>query len=245
MTTLSDAVAIVTGGGRGIGAAIARTLQQAGATVIVTDVAFAEAQPGIVQIISDVADAHAWQQLVDHVDTTFGRIDVLVNNAGISGPVCPITEYPDDAFVRVMNINCTGVFYGIKYVSRAMKKYGRGGSIVNISSNTGLVGSPAIIAYSASKHAVVGLTKSAAKGLATDGIRVNAICPAPTATEMVFQLERSYGDADAVRQRLTAGTPMGRYAHPDEIAAAVLFLASQQASFITGAVLPVDGGSVA
>ena len=245
MTTLNENVAIVTGGGRGIGAAIARTLQHAGATVIATDVAFSDAQPGIEQIISDVADATAWQQLVEHVDSTYGRIDVLVNNAGISGPVCPITEYPDDAFVRVMNINCTGVFYGIKYVSRAMKRHGKGGSIVNISSNTGLVGSPSIIAYSASKHAVVGLTKSAAKGLATDGIRVNAICPAPTATEMVFQLERSYGNADVVRQRLTAGTPLGRYADPDEIAAAVLFLASKHASFITGAILPVDGGSVA
>lgn len=245
MTTLNENVAIVTGGGRGIGAAIARTLQHAGATVIATDVAFSDAQPGIEQIMSDVADATAWQQLVEHVDSTYGRIDVLVNNAGISGPVCPITDYPDDEFVRVMNINCTGVFYGIKYVSRAMKRHGKGGSIVNISSNTGLVGSPSIIAYSASKHAVVGLTKSAAKGLATDGIRVNAICPAPTATEMVFQLERSYGNADVVRQRLTAGTPLGRYADPDEIAAAVLFLASKHASFITGAILPVDGGSVA
>lgn len=245
MPSLNNQVAIVTGAGRGIGAAIAHQLHRAGAHVIATDIAFTETHPGITQRVSDVTSAEAWQHLVDYVDKTFGRIDILVNNAGISGPVCALTEYPDADFVRVMEINCTGVFYGIKYIGAAMKRHGNGGSIINISSNTGLVGSPAIIGYSASKHAVIGLTKSAAKGLANDNIRVNAVCPAPTATEMVFQLERMYADPTVVRQRLTAGTPLGRYADPNEIAAAVCFLASGEASFITGAVLPVDGGSVA
>lgn len=245
MSIHNQQVAIVTGAGRGIGAAIAQHLYDAGMQVIVTDIAFPEVQPGITQYISDVTSATDWQALINYVDQKFGRIDILVNNAGISGPVCALTEYPDADFARVMEINCTGVFYGIKYVGAAMKRYGNGGSIINISSNTGLVGSPAIIGYSASKHAVIGLTKSAAKGLAPDNIRVNAVCPAPTATEMVFQLERAYADPTVVRQRLTAGTPLGRYADPNEIAAAVCFLASQAASFITGAVLPVDGGSVA
>jgi len=245
MSIHNQQVAIVTGAGRGIGAAIAQHLYDAGMQVIVTDIAFPEVQPGITQYISDVTSATDWQALINYVDQKFGRIDILVNNAGISGPVCALTEYPDADFARVMEINCTGVFYGIKYVGAAMKRYGNGGSIINISSNTGLVGSPAIIGYSASKHAVIGLTKSAAKGLAPDNIRVNAVCPAPTATEMVFQLERAYADPTVVRQRLTAATPLGRYADPNEIAAAVCFLASQAASFITGAVLPVDGGSVA
>lgn len=245
MPDLSQRVAIVTGAGRGIGAAIAQQLYAAGAQVIATDVAFPNTQPGIVQHISDVTNPKAWQDIVNYIDKHYGRIDILVNNAGISGPVCPLTEYPDDDFAKVLEINCTGVFYGIKYIGAAMKHYGNGGSIVNIASNTGLVGSPAIIGYSASKHAVIGLTKSAAKGLANDNIRVNAVCPAPTATEMVFQLERTHSDPHIVRQRLTAGTPLGRYADPSEIAAAVCFLASSDASFITGAILPVDGGSVA
>lgn len=245
MNTLHNQIAIVTGAGRGIGAAIAQQLVDAGARVISTDIAFVDAQSGIVQRICDVTNPDDWQSLVHYVDTTYGRLDILVNNAGISGPICALTEYPDAAFAQVMAINCTGVFYGIKYVGAAMQRHGNGGSIINISSNTGLTGSPAIIGYSASKHAVIGLTKSAAKGLAKDNIRVNAVCPAPTATEMVFQLERTHDDPTLVRQRLTAGTPLGRYAEPSEIAAAVCFLASSAASFITGAVLPVDGGSVA
>lgn len=245
MPSLHHQVAIVTGAGRGIGASIAHQLADAGAHVIATDIAFPEAQPGITQQVCDVTDANAWRTLVDYIDSHYGRLDILVNNAGISGPVCALTDYPDDAFARVMEINCTGVFYGIKYGGAAMQRYGNGGSIVNISSNTGIIGSPAIIGYSASKHAVIGLTKSAAKGLASYGIRVNAVCPAPTATEMVFQLERTYTDPTMVRQRLTAGTPLGRYADPHEIAAAVCFLASAEASFVTGAILPVDGGSVA
>jgi NAD(P)-dependent dehydrogenase (short-subunit alcohol dehydrogenase family) len=245
MSLLHNQVAIVTGAGRGIGAAIALQLQSEGAHVVATDLAFPHEQPGIIQYVSDVTSADAWQTLIDYVDQKFNRLDILVNNAGISGPVCPLTEYPDAAFARVMDINCTGVFYGIKYVSIAMQRYGNGGSIINIASNTGLTGSPAIIGYSASKHAVIGLTKSAAKGLAADNIRVNAVCPAPTATEMVFQLERMHTDPTLVRQRLTAGTPLGRYAEPNEIATAVCFLAGAGASFVTGAVLPVDGGSVA
>jgi NAD(P)-dependent dehydrogenase (short-subunit alcohol dehydrogenase family) len=192
----------------------------------------------------DVSRASAWQQWLATIDQHYGRLDIIVNNAGISGPIAAIVDYPDEAFDQVMAINTKGVFLGIKYGAKAMLGYGNGGNIVNISSNAGLGGSPQIIAYSTSKHAVIGLTKSAAKGFATQGIRVNAVCPAPTDTEMVHQLERLAG-VDIARQRLTAGTPMGRYGQPHEIAAAVVFLASPAASFITGAILPVDGGSVA
>jgi len=247
-------IALITGGARGIGAAIATAFAHDGYDIAIADlptsdtstIAHTIAQLGRQCLVctGDVSRASDWHQWLATIDQHYGRLDVVVNNAGISGPIAAIVDYPDEAFDQVMAINTKGVFLGIKYGAKAMLAYGNGGSIVNISSNAGLGGSPQIIAYSTSKHAVIGLTKSAAKGFATQGIRVNAVCPAPTDTEMVHQLERLAG-VDIARQRLTAGTPMGRYGQPHEIAAAVLFLASPAASFITGAILPVDGGSVA
>ncbi len=247
-------IALITGGARGIGAAIGTAFAHDGYDIAIADlptsdtstIAHTIAQLGRQCLVctGDVSRASDWHQWLATIDQHYGRLDVVVNNAGISGPIAAIVDYPDEAFDQVMAINTKGVFLGIKYGAKAMLAYGNGGSIVNISSNAGLGGSPQIIAYSTSKHAVIGLTKSAAKGFATQGIRVNAVCPAPTDTEMVHQLERLAG-VDIARQRLTAGTPMGRYGQPHEIAAAVLFLASPAASFITGAILPVDGGSVA
>lgn len=250
MANLTGQVALVTGAARGIGAAIAQTLDAHGARVVLVDL------PGQTPDISmyrqspivcsgDVSQAADWQNWLAHVSQQAGRLDIVVNNAGISGPVAPLHEYPDDAFERVFQVNCTGVFLGIKYASQLMRAQQRGGAIVNIASNVGLMGSPNVIGYAASKHAVIGLTKSAAKGLAAYGIRVNAVCPAPTDTEMVRQLERRSAQPEAVKQALVAHTPMQRYAEPGEIATAVLFLASDAASFITGVSLPVDGGSVA
>jgi NAD(P)-dependent dehydrogenase (short-subunit alcohol dehydrogenase family) len=247
-------IALITGGARGIGAAIATALAHDGCDIAIADLPSSDTS-AITHTISqldrqclvctgDVSRASDWQQWLATIDQHYGRLDVVVNNAGISGPIAAIIDYPDEAFDQVMAINTKGVFLGIKYGAKAMLGYGNGGNIVNISSNAGVGGSPQIIAYSTSKHAVIGLTKSAAKGFATQGIRVNAVCPAPTDTEMVHQLERLAG-TDIARQRLTAGTPMGRYGQPHEIAAAVVFLASPAASFITGAILPVDGGSVA
>ena len=245
-------VALVSGGARGIGAAIAVHLDALGAQVVCLDVpdsvlhdCYATLHRPALISHGDVTRATDWQTCFQHIDTHFGRCDIVVNNAGISGPIAPLVDYPDDAFEQVMQVNSTGVFLGVKYAAQAMQRYQRGGSIVNIASNVGLMGSPNVIAYSASKHAVIGITKSAAKGLAAHGIRVNAVCPAPTATDMVWQLERRSANPAAVQQALTANTPLGRYADPAEIAAAVGFLASPAASFITGAVLPVDGGSVA
>jgi len=247
-------IALITGGARGIGAAIATAFAHDGYDIAIADlpssdtsaIAHSISQLGRQCLVctGDVSRASDWQQWLATIDQHYGRLDVVVNNAGISGPIAAIVDYPDEAFDQVMAINTKGVFLGIKYGAKAMLGYGNGGNIVNISSNAGLGGSPQIIGYSTSKHAVIGLTKSAAKGFATQGIRVNAVCPAPTDTEMVHQLERLAG-TDIARQRLTAGTPMGRYGQPHEIAAAVVFLASPAASFITGAILPVDGGSVA
>jgi NAD(P)-dependent dehydrogenase (short-subunit alcohol dehydrogenase family) len=196
-------IALITGGARGIGAAIATALAHDGCDIAIADLPTSDTST-ITHSISqlgrqclvctgDVSRASDWQQWLATIDQHYGRLDIIVNNAGISGPIAAIVDYPDEAFDQVMAINTKGVFLGIKYGAKAMLGYGNGGNIVNISSNAGLGGSPQIIAYSTSKHAVIGLTKSAAKGFATQGIRVNAVCPAPTDTEMVHQLERLAG----------------------------------------------------
>jgi NAD(P)-dependent dehydrogenase (short-subunit alcohol dehydrogenase family) len=250
MAKLAGQVALVTGAARGIGAAVAQLLDAHGAQLVIVDMPGSTVDTTAYQRAplicdGDVSQAADWQRWLVQVEHHVGRLDIVVNNAGISGPVAPLYDYPEADFERVMQVNCTGVFLGIKYASQMMRATQRGGSIVNIASNVGLMGSPNVIGYAASKHAVIGLTKSAAKGLAADGIRVNAVCPAPTSTDMVWQLERRSTQPDAVKQALVAHTPMKRYAEPHEIAAAVLFLASNDASFVTGVCLPVDGGSVA
>ena len=172
----------------------------------------------------------------------FGAIHVLFNNAGVSGALAPITDYDEDEFDRVMAINARGVFLGLKYVAAEMKE--NGGSIINMSSVSGLGGGRYTIAYNASKHAVVGMTKVAASELGPFGIRVNAVCPAMTNTQMMQSLEKgkTSGEIEAIRRRFTDMIPLDRYAQPQEIADVVIFLASDAASFVNGAVMPVDGG---
>lgn len=241
-------VVMITGAARGIGAACVDTFRAAGWCVAAIDLpsaAWSTAEsPDVLRLGGDVAAAADWQRWIAAAVAAFGHIDAVVNNAGIAGPLCDFLEYPDDAYDQVMRVNARGVFLGTKYPAAHMVATGRSGAIVNMSSNAGLGGSPRIVGYSTSKHAVIGITKSAAKALATRGVRVNAICPAPTDTAMVRSLEQ-YSSPAQVQAALTAGTPMGRYGEPHEIAAAALFLCSAAASFITGAVLPVDGGSVA
>ena len=193
----------------------------------------------------DVGVVADWERVVGLAVDELGRLDVLVNNAGIAGVTSPIVDYPEDVFDRVMLVNIRGVFLGIKYAAKVMQT--NGGAIINISSVSGLSGSRAILPYTASKHAVIGMTKVAALELASHGIRVNAVCPAPTATEMMFNLERTQSpdNPTAVRERFAASIPLGRYGEPSEIAAAVAFLASSESSFMTGAAVVVDGGLLA
>ena len=172
----------------------------------------------------------------------FGRIDAFFNNAGIEGLRAPLWELDEDDFDRVIAVNLKGVFLGMKHVAPAMRGDG-GGAIVNTASIAGLTATPGIIAYGASKHAVVGMTKSAAAELAPE-IRVNAVCPGPIETRMMRSLERQFNpdDPQGVHDAFAAGIPLGRYGEPEEVAALVTWLCSDDSRYISGSMHTIDGG---
>jgi NAD(P)-dependent dehydrogenase (short-subunit alcohol dehydrogenase family) len=246
---LADKVALVTGASGGIGRASAVALGAAGATVVVTDVGQraddGEKTVALVQEAGgdawfeplDVTDEAAWERTVRDVVARAGRLDLAHNNAGV-GHAAPLVDTSLEDFHRVVAVNLTGVFLGLKHQIPAMLA-GGGGSIVNTASLAGLKGLDRGSAYSASKHAVVGLTRSAALELAGSGIRVNAVCPAATETAMTAELP-----AD-LRAAIVAPQAMKRFAAPREIGAAVAWLLSDEASFLTGVAFPVDGGATA
>ncbi|HTQ24599.1 MAG TPA: glucose 1-dehydrogenase [Candidatus Binataceae bacterium] len=248
---LTDKVAIVTGAGSGIGRAVALRLGAAGAKVIAADYneeaaakTCAELKNANVQAISrrtDVSQTGEVQQLVAFAVRTFGRLDCAVNNAGIQGELASTAECSEENWDRIVDTNLKGVFLCMKYELREMLRHSSG-AIVNIASNFGLVGSPQMPAYSASKHGVVGLTKTAAIEVAARGIRVNAVCPGPTMTPLAEAvIKDTPGIIDAINSRL----PIGRMASPEEIAQAVAWLCSDEAVFVVGGIFPVDGGYVA
>jgi 3alpha(or 20beta)-hydroxysteroid dehydrogenase len=242
---LADKVALITGGSRGMGAAEARLFVEHGAQVAIADVLDAEGEvlakelgPSAHYIHLDVTDEQSWAACVDDVVQSFGALDVLVNNAGIAS-LAPIVDTTTEEYLRVVGVNQLGVFLGIRTAIPVMTTAGRA-SIVNISSIEGIGGSPATIAYSASKFAVRGMTKVAAVELAPLGIRVNSIHPGGVRTPMLDPI----GGVDLVG-RVEPLIPMKRLATPDEIAFLALFLASDESSYCTGSEFIADGGITA
>jgi NAD(P)-dependent dehydrogenase (short-subunit alcohol dehydrogenase family) len=249
-------VALVTGGGNGIGRAASIGFARHGAKVVVVDRdgAAAEATAGIIRqngseaqaVTADVTKSSDVKAYVKAALDKYGRIDCFFNNAGIEGKVAPIAEYDEAVFDAVIGVNVKGVFLGLRHVLPEMIRQG-GGSVVNTASVAGLVGTPGMPAYVASKHAVIGLTKTAAGEVARQGIRVNAVCPGPVDTRMIHALEQqlSPDDPASVEKRYQAALPTGRYSTVEEIANMVLFLCSDLASNTTGGQFVVDSGRTA
>ena len=250
--TLHEKIALVTGAGSGIGRATSLVLAREGATIVVADVDAAGGEETVSAIKdmggvgmfvhADVSRATDVEAMVEATMKTYGRLDCAYNNAGIEGYFGGrLHEYPEDTFDRLIEINVKGVWLCLKYEIPQMLKQG-GGAIVNTASAAGLVGSRQMSAYVASKHAVVGLTKSAALEYAKDGIRVNAVCPGIIDTPM---MDRLVEGRDEYAATIPTRQPIGRKGRPDEIAEAVAWLCSDAASLVTGLAMPVDGGFVA
>ena len=236
-------VVLITGAARGMGAAHARALAREGATVAIADIAaepgerLAAELKGASYHDHDVTDPVAWHALVAAVERTHGPIDVLVNNAGVQVRSAGI-EADDEEWATVIAVNQRGVFLGMRTVIPGMVERG-GGSVINVASTAALVGMSGSIPYQASKAAVLGLTRGAAVSYGRDNVRVNAICPGLVVTGMTAS-----ASPEAV-EAMKARIPLRRDGRPEEVSAAVVFLASDESSYITGIVLPIDGGFVA
>ncbi len=241
---------IVTGGGSGIGRATALAFGTEGARLIVADLnetggeetarLVRERKGEAVFVRTDVSRASDCAAMVERAVALYGRLDIAFNNAGINLHPAPIAEVPVEDWARILAVNLTGVFLCMRHEIPVMKR-GGGGAIINTASVGGVIGTAGVTPYCATKHGVVGLTKSAALDHIGDGIRINAVCPGGTRTEMLAEWFKD----PAVERRALAHTPIGRMAGPEEIARAVLFLASDDASFVVGHALIADGGLTA
>ena len=248
---LKDKVALITGGSSGIGRATALACAREGARVAVADIAttggqetarlITQAGGEAIFIQADMTKAAELEAMVNTVVETYGRLDCAHNNAGIEGALGKTAVYEETAWEQVIAINLTGVWLCMKYEIPAMLTNG-GGAIVNTASAAGLLGVPNMPAYAASKHGVVGLTRTAALEYAKAGVRVNAVCPGIIQTPMVSRLT---GERPGMFEKIATAEPIGRVGKPEEIAESVVWLCSDAASFVTGHAMSVDGGIVA
>jgi len=254
MGRLEGKAALVTGAGSGIGRETARLCAEQGAQVLVADInidgaeetrRIASADGARVEAVrADVTKPEEVKELVDHAVELFGRLDCAVNTTGIEGALAPVMEYPQESWHAVIAVNLTAVFLGVQYETAQMVRQS-GGSIVNVASILGVVGFATAPAYTAAKHGVVGLTRSAALDVATLGVRVNAVCPGFIETPMVTERGvHAVPGSDAYRE-IAELHPLKRLGQPREIAQAITWLCSDDSSFVTGHTLVADGGYVA
>ena len=254
MGRLDGKVAIITGGAGGIGIQAGKIFVQEGAKVLLVDLSEDTLKQAAQTIGSnsvgycpaDVTQPDQTQQYIQAAVDRFGGVDILLANAGIEGEVKPITDYSIDMFDKVIAVNVRGVWLGLKYAAPEIEKRG-GGSIVITSSVAGVRGAAGVSAYIASKHAVIGIMRTAALEMAPMKIRVNTVNPAPVDTRMMRSLEQAFqpDDPGQVKEMMSAMVPLQRYAEPVEVAKLMLFLASEESSYCSGGVYMVDGGMTA
>ncbi|XXT21825.1 SDR family oxidoreductase [Sorangium sp. So ce429] len=247
-------VVLITGAAGGIGSAAAKRFAQEGANVVAVDLegsdlkavtaAVEECGVECLAVAADVSRSADVGRYVAEATGRFGGIDIFLNNAGLEGWVGSSLDYPEEVFDKVLAVNVKGIWLGMKYVVPVMRERG-GGVIINMSSTAGLGASPLVIAYGASKHAVIGMTQTAALEFAPSRIRVNVVCPSPIKTRMLEALQRGINPAnpEAVQKVMLSNIPLGRYGEPSEVASLVAFLCSEEASYITGGIYTIDGGS--
>ena len=249
MKKLENKVAIITGGAGSIGKITAKLFLEEGAKVLLVDMNEDSLKQTVEELGSknvqytaaDVTKSADVQRSVSEAVKAFGKIDIFFNNAGIEGVVKPVVDYPEDVFDKVLAVNVKGVWLGNKYVLPQMNE---GGSIILTSSVAGISGSAGVSAYTASKHAVVGMMRNLALEVAPRKIRVNTINPSPVDNRMMRSLEAGFapGQAETAKKEMEKAIPLGRYAEPGEIAQLVLFLAGDDSKFITGTTQVIDGG---